>query len=94
MEISSVREGLSFYCWLTTKDTDPELKRYLLPIAKTARMEDAEKVYYVCYLCGKRVWVDSSKRITISMTDGEPTKITVEHTLCKRCKRDYLDLEV
>jgi hypothetical protein len=109
MEISPIREDSFYYYPiqnlslqlrhstenLQKRETllDPEQHRpYYLPVSKMAKMEDAERVYWICHLCGRLVWTDTSKRITSGGT-GEGTRITIEHTLCKVCKREYLGIE-
>lgn len=108
MEILAFREDPFFYYFPKShlpikkkKDGEAPLKVHLghksnklysLPLEKTARMEIAEKVYWICHLCGRLVWTDSSKRIATTMME-EGTKITIEHALCKGCKMEYFGIE-
>ncbi len=62
-----------------------------LPVAKTSQLITAERVHYICHCCGKLIWADESRKITSGETEGEKTpKITIEHSLCHKCKQDYL----
>jgi hypothetical protein len=96
MEISPIKEGVYFFLQLKDqeealykKSKHPLEERPLyLPLSKTAEMEDAEKVYWICHLCGKFIRSDTSKRITTGRVDVG-TKITIEHALCKTCKKEY-----
>lgn len=62
-----------------------------LPVAKTAQLHTAERVHYICHCCGKLIWTDESRVITTGRGEsGIDQKVTIEHSLCKQCKQDYL----